>query len=192
MLLASKYEEIYAPEVRDFVYISDQAYTREQILAMETIMLNALEFNLTTASSMRFSERFLKVIQKHKNDRFRFHVHYLLELTLQEYSFVKFAPSMLACAAIFIAGRICATSSISRDSSWSPILQRYSGYTPEGMKECLSGMWALLLNEASRYRAVRQKYSSSKYLSVAKGDFTSANCSLFEKLPSSVATETGL
>ena len=34
MLIASKYEEIWAPEVRDFVYISDKAYTREQILGM--------------------------------------------------------------------------------------------------------------------------------------------------------------
>jgi hypothetical protein len=28
MLIASKYEEIYAPEVRDFVYITDNAYTK--------------------------------------------------------------------------------------------------------------------------------------------------------------------
>jgi cyclin B len=28
MLIASKYEEIWAPEVNDFVYISDRAYTR--------------------------------------------------------------------------------------------------------------------------------------------------------------------
>ena len=28
MLIASKYEEIWAPEVNDFVYISDKAYTR--------------------------------------------------------------------------------------------------------------------------------------------------------------------
>lgn len=33
MLIASKYEEIYAPEIRDFVYITDKAYTKEQILA---------------------------------------------------------------------------------------------------------------------------------------------------------------
>jgi cyclin B len=32
MLIACKYEEIYAPEVRDFVYITDKAYTREEIL----------------------------------------------------------------------------------------------------------------------------------------------------------------
>jgi cyclin B len=29
MMIASKYEEIYAPEVRDFVYICDNAYTKE-------------------------------------------------------------------------------------------------------------------------------------------------------------------
>lgn len=40
MLIASKYEEIWAPEVRDFVYISDRAYSRDQILNMEKIMLN--------------------------------------------------------------------------------------------------------------------------------------------------------
>ena len=33
MLVASKYEEIWAPEVRDFVYISDKAYTRDQARA---------------------------------------------------------------------------------------------------------------------------------------------------------------
>lgn len=29
MLIASKYEEIYSPEIRDFVYITDKAYTKE-------------------------------------------------------------------------------------------------------------------------------------------------------------------
>jgi G2/mitotic-specific cyclin-B, other len=29
MLIASKYEEIYAPEIRDCVYITDKAYTKE-------------------------------------------------------------------------------------------------------------------------------------------------------------------
>ena len=34
MLIASKYEEIYAPEVRDFVFITDNAYTKEEILTI--------------------------------------------------------------------------------------------------------------------------------------------------------------
>jgi len=61
MLIASKYEEIYAPEVRDFVYITDKAYTKEEILKMEYAMLATLDFNITSPSSYRFLERFVKI-----------------------------------------------------------------------------------------------------------------------------------
>ena len=60
MLLASKYEEIWAPEVRDFVYISDKAYSREQILDMEKQMLNTLGFHLTVPTPYQFLSRFYK------------------------------------------------------------------------------------------------------------------------------------
>ena len=33
MLIASKYEEIYAPEIGDFVYMTDKAYSKAQMLA---------------------------------------------------------------------------------------------------------------------------------------------------------------
>jgi hypothetical protein len=61
MLIASKYEEIYAPEVKDFVYITDRAYTREDILDMEQQMLYALEFNIGISSTYRFLERYSKI-----------------------------------------------------------------------------------------------------------------------------------
>ena len=61
MLIASKYEEIWAPEVRDFVYISDKAYSREQILNMEKLMLNTLRFKLTVPTPWNFLARSLKV-----------------------------------------------------------------------------------------------------------------------------------
>ena len=35
MFIASKYEEMYAPEISDFVYITDNTYTKHQILEME-------------------------------------------------------------------------------------------------------------------------------------------------------------
>ena len=61
MLVASKYEEIWAPEVRDFVYISDRAYSRDQILACEKALLNALGFQLTVPTAHAFAGRFMKV-----------------------------------------------------------------------------------------------------------------------------------
>ena len=63
LLIASKYEEIYANEVKDFVFISDNAYSREEVLSMEEQILISLEFNVTIASSYRFLERFAKVGQ---------------------------------------------------------------------------------------------------------------------------------
>ena len=38
-----RYEEIYAPEVKDFVYITDRAYTEKEILRMEIRILSVLE-----------------------------------------------------------------------------------------------------------------------------------------------------
>lgn len=47
MLLSSKYEYMYFPEVIDFVYILDKFYSRADILFMEATMLNRLKVDLT-------------------------------------------------------------------------------------------------------------------------------------------------
>lgn len=62
MLLASKYEEIYPPQIRDLVFITDRAYNRDQILEMESTMANALEFRLTVPTIYCFLLRYLKVM----------------------------------------------------------------------------------------------------------------------------------
>lgn len=46
MLVACKYEEIYPPIVKDFVYITDNAYTKDEILGMERKMLQVLDFDI--------------------------------------------------------------------------------------------------------------------------------------------------
>jgi hypothetical protein len=43
MFIASKVEEMYAPELTDFVYIADSTYTAAEIKACELRMLQALE-----------------------------------------------------------------------------------------------------------------------------------------------------
>lgn len=105
MFLASKYEEIYAPECRDFVYISDKAYTREQILGMEGTILAKLNFQLTTPNAYVFLKRFCKVAGVIVNPRSKTELlaHYLVELTLQEYKMLKYLPSMAAAASVYLA-----------------------------------------------------------------------------------------
>ena len=88
MLIASKYEEIYAPEVRDFVFITDNAYTRQEIFEMEYSMLSQLEFSITAPSSYRFLERFAKVAGA--NSKLWNLARYLIELPLIEQRMLKY------------------------------------------------------------------------------------------------------
>lgn len=62
LLIASKYEEIYPPELKDFVFITDKAYTKDDVLQMEFSILNTLSFELTFPTSNRFLERFMKLL----------------------------------------------------------------------------------------------------------------------------------
>lgn len=60
MLIASKYEEIWAPEVSELVFISDSTYTSKQILVMEKKILGQLEWTLTVPTPYVFLVRFIK------------------------------------------------------------------------------------------------------------------------------------
>lgn len=161
MLLAAKYEEIFAPEVNDFVFISDEAYSREQVLAMEKLMLNTLHFNLTVPTPYVFIVRYLKAASSDKQlDQVSF---FLVELCLVEYSMLKYAPSQLAAAAVYTAHR-----TLKRSPCWTPVLQRHSGYHEHQLTDCSAKM-AIFHKNASQgnLTVVHRKYSSPRYNAVA-------------------------
>jgi cyclin B len=57
MLIASKYEEMYAPEIGDFEYITDNAYQKSDIRKMECLILKTLDFNLGRPLPLHFLRR---------------------------------------------------------------------------------------------------------------------------------------
>ncbi len=58
--IASKFEEIFPPELADFTYITDDTYTKVQIIRMERLILKVLDFNLAAPTSHTFVLRYLK------------------------------------------------------------------------------------------------------------------------------------
>ncbi|CAK9192727.1 unnamed protein product [Sphagnum troendelagicum] len=162
LLLAAKYEEIWAPEVHDFIFISDNAYTCEQILNMEKSMLNTLQFNLTVPTPYVFVARCLKAAAADKE--LEMVSWYLVELCLTEYSMVKFSPSHLAAAAVYTA-----QNTLARKPCWGPALQQHSGYTEAQLMECATMMVAFQSKAGTgSLTVVHKKYSNTRFLSVAK------------------------
>ena len=162
LLIASKYEEIYAPEIRDLVHITDNAYTREEIIATETVVLGLLEFNVTTPSAFRFLERFAKVaaVTQHTESL----ACYLLELSLVEYKMIKYRGSLAAAAALFLASKID-----QQFQPWSSLLSSETHYSENDLKGCAKDLCILIQGaEKSSLQAVRRKFMLPKYLEVAK------------------------
>lgn len=98
-LIASKYEEIYPPEVRDLVYLTQQAYTKREILRAEMQLLKTLDFDLGKPIPLAFLRRFSKAA--HCNLKMHSIAKYLMELSLTEYECCHWEPSLLAAAALF-------------------------------------------------------------------------------------------
>jgi hypothetical protein len=102
MFVAAKYEEIYPPEAEDFVKITDNAYTREDVFQMEAKMLAALGYRVTFPTAYQFMKRFLKA-SRSCDDRVEHFAHYVVDRSLQEIKLLKFLPSTIAAAAVHIA-----------------------------------------------------------------------------------------
>ena len=113
LFTACKYEEIYPPDLRDFVYVTDKAYTKKQILQMEGQMLKELNFNITFSSSYLFLQRFAKLLNADQKTYMM--ARYLIELSLVEYGLIKYSPSHLAASAIYLAAKIFKKSNIWTD-----------------------------------------------------------------------------
>ncbi|TYI24830.1 hypothetical protein ES332_A05G012200v1 [Gossypium tomentosum] len=133
MLIASKYEEICAPRVEEFCFITDNTYTRRedflfvrkpQVLKMESKVLNLLYFQLSVPTTKTFLRFILAAQASYKVPclELEFLAKYLAELTLLEYSFLKFLPSNIAASAVFLARWTLNQS----DHPWNPTLEHYT------------------------------------------------------------------
>lgn len=61
LLISTKYEEIYPPDLKDLLTVSENKFSKAEVLKMEQQILITLQFDLTSPSSYRFLERFRKL-----------------------------------------------------------------------------------------------------------------------------------
>ena len=100
MLIACKYEEIYSPEVFDFVYITENSYEKKDIIELELEILTLLDFNVTVPTSNSFYEIISSSLCFSTQEFFL--GKYLLELFLLDYRSLKYKPSEIANTVCFI------------------------------------------------------------------------------------------
>lgn len=158
MLLASKFEEIYPPEVQDFVYIADSAYTREEILQMEGNVIRALGWETSVVTPHSFANRFLQLTGASEWEQI--YTYYLLELALVEYRMLKFKASELAAAAVHLTLKLSPQrANQSAEERWGDYHATHTKYSRAMLKECMREMLDINMNKNPKEKAVRKKYA---------------------------------
>ncbi|XP_072261889.1 cyclin-A2 [Pyxicephalus adspersus] len=157
MLLASKFEEIYPPEVAEFVYITDDTYNKKQVLKMEHLVLKVLSFDLAAPTILQYLNQYFRLHPV--TPKMEGLCMYLGELSLVDADpFLRYLPSVVAASAFVIANFTL------NEETWPDSLAKFTGYSLDSLKPCIQDLYRTYLAAAThQQQAVREKYKTAKY-----------------------------
>jgi len=162
LFIAAKFEEISPPEVGEFVYITDNAYTKDEIISMECSVLNALGFQATPPLVVHFLDRLLRASGCTASHREL--AGYLTELALVEIRMIRYPPSQLAAAAMLLSNELMGLR-----PAWPAPLAKRARHPEVALRGCADELRALLeAAPAAALQAVRKKYMQPQHRSVAR------------------------
>ncbi|XP_062312109.1 G2/mitotic-specific cyclin-B1 isoform X2 [Osmerus eperlanus] len=175
MFVASKYEEMYPPEIADFAFVTDRAYTTAQIRDMEMRILRGLKFSFGRPLPLQFLRRASKIGEVTAEHHTL--AKYFVELTMVDYEMVHFPPSQVASAAFALTLKVFSCG------EWNETLQHYMSYSEESLVPVMQliAKNVVQVNEGkTKHMAVKNKYSSQKQMRIAT--ISQLNSSLIKDL----------
>ncbi|VAH76290.1 unnamed protein product [Triticum turgidum subsp. durum] len=157
MLISCKYEEIWAPLVKELLVLSDNAFSREQVLSTEKSILNKLQWNLTVPTVYVFLLRYAKAAMGDKElENMAF---FYAELALVDYSMLMYSPSVTAAAAVYTA-----RCTLNMSPLWSDILEHHTALGESQLMQCARRLASLHSTAAgsSKQKVVYNKYAMGR------------------------------
>ena len=164
LLISCKSQEIYYPQTKEFINITDGAYVKNELIEMENNVLKVLNFNIVSPTS----NDFYNIISKAFNfDKIQFYLgKYFLESSLVDYQMLKYSPSVIAVSCAYIVMKffginnykILYSNDVIREESPQKII-----------KDAAREICFLVKNlSQSSLKAVKEKYSLSQFLNVVQ------------------------
>ena len=167
LMISCKHEEIDLPKADDFIYITDNAYTRNEIFKMENDILHLFKFCLLYPSPIKFYEM-LSINFKFSKKQF-FMGKYLMESFLIDIKNIKYKSSIISCACTYIVMKFFKMNNYhdSYDKKWYLIDE--TNNIEHSVKECAKDICLFVDNiHKSNYLSTQKKYSKPEYEKVAQ------------------------
>jgi len=147
MFIASKFEEITPPELNDWVYITDNAYTKDDVLMMECNMLATLNFKIVVPTAAHFFEHLAAA--NGCDAVHRACAQYLLELGLLDLRMLQHTPSHVVAAAMLLSNELFA-----RSSAWPAAMVHEARSSEQSLRHCAEELPALESRSGRRWRPI--------------------------------------
>jgi hypothetical protein len=168
LLIATKYEEIYPPELKDLLSVSENKFTKEEVLKLEFEILSALEFNFFAPSILRFLQRYRKLSNTASDDQIFFFAQYLSEISLLDAFFLKHKSSEIAAASFILSAR-----SIKKVNAWNAEMEKWTGYKEKDLKTVIEDLKQFALEVNPKFLStLKYKFQKEEYLNVASLPFS--------------------
>ena len=152
-LIACKIDERIPPLLDDFVYVCDDAYSKDEIKALEIEMIDTVGYDVGYPLTYRFLRRYSRVCGASMT--VLTFARYILESTLMEYTLnVETSESLLATAVVYMALKIKGMT------GFEETLEFYSGHKLADTGDICRHLHAMLLKPTSEAKkTIRTKYS---------------------------------
>ena len=179
LFIASKYEEIYPPLAKSFIYITDNAYNRNELLDMERKIFEILEFDISYPSPLRYMEM-LVIKLNYINDKIIINkMHFLLELILTKLFFYKYSHIELVITCFLLSYKSCDDNF---EKNKECLLQKcfscffifYDKKKVDRIYECLDELEILvkdLFENKNSFKTILKKYQLKKYACISEPEF---------------------
>lgn len=156
---ASKYEEIYPPELDDFISACPQEIDINDVIKYEEQMLSLLDYELLTISPYVFLIRYSNIINE-KEDILHL-ANLLMDISLFNKNYCKLTESLKAASAIYTAAKIY---NIKDKKYWDNYFCYYTDYATKDMEPISNIIINYIKNESDISKLnVYNKYDTSHY-----------------------------
>ena len=163
LLIACKENEIIYPQTIEFVNITNNAYTKKELLNMEIYVLQTLNYDVFLSTS----EEFYGILSKAFNFNKVQHClgEYFLDSSLIDYRLLKYKPSIIAAACAYIVMKFSAMEGYKELYSQRIVMD---DYPQKIIKECAKDLCFFVKDLSNSFlRAAKDKYSLPQFYNVA-------------------------
>ena len=166
--IAAKYEEIYPPEIRDYIIVSSKAFTKEDVINMEMIILDILKFDILCISPYVFLDRIYFISKENCIDVYNL-CSMFIEFCFLSTDIMKNKQSLIASSMFYLALKIIYPK---RSKIWDDKLLIHTGYKENKIKnvikEFINYFKGNYKDKKGKLNAIFVKYNLEKYGKVAE------------------------